>query len=83
MFAPVLPLGKTGANSITGFHIKWIYNLMPFLFTNIIIASAANSDLSTFWPLKNDLYMVSLQICNSLETNLGYIFAHQGGGGKV
>ena len=23
------------------------------------------------------------QLCNSLGTNLGYIFAHQGGGGKA
>ena len=23
------------------------------------------------------------QICNSLETNLGYVFAHQGGGDKA
>ena len=53
------------------------------LFTNIIIASTTNSNLSTFLPPKNDLYMGSLQICNSLETNLGYIFAHQGGGGKA
>ena len=32
---------------------------MPFfmLFTNIIIASTRNSDLCTFWPLKNDLNM--------------------------
>ena len=45
--------GKTGANSITGFHIKLIYHLMPvfILFTNIIIASITNSDLSTFSPL--------------------------------
>ena len=65
-------LGKIGINSITSFHIKWIYHLMPFLmlFTNIIIASTANPDWSTFWPLKNDL-------------NLGYIFSHQGGGGKA
>ena len=26
---------------------------------------------------------LKLQICNCLETNLGYIFAHQGGGGKA
>jgi len=52
-------MGKIRANSITGFHIKWIYHSMPFfmLFTNIIIASTRNSDLSTFWPLKNDLNM--------------------------
>ena len=58
---------------------------MPFLMllTNIIVASTANSDLSTFRPLKNDLYMGSLQICNSLETNLGYKFTHQGDGGKA
>ena len=52
-------LSKFIANSITGFCIKWIYHLMPFfmLFTNIIIASTGNSDLSTCWPLKNDLNM--------------------------
>jgi len=51
--------GKIGANSITGFHIKWIYHLMPvlMLFTYIIIAFTANSDLNIFWPLKNDLNM--------------------------
>ena len=45
---------ETGANSTTGSHIKWIFHLMPFLmlFTNIIIASTANSDLSTFDLLK-------------------------------
>ena len=48
-------MGKIIANHITGFRMKIIYHSMPFfmLFTNIIIASTANSDLSTFLALNN------------------------------
>jgi len=47
---------------ITDLSIKWTYDLMPFFifFTNIIIASTANSNLSTFWALKNDEYSIKV-----------------------
>ena len=53
---------------------------------------AFSSSLSPKFQLKHAFSVVffykiigyyETQICNSLETNLGYIFAHQGGGGKA
>ena len=44
--------GKCITVNIIDLPIKWTYHSMPFFmfFTNIIIASIANSNLSTFWP---------------------------------
>ena len=45
-------MGKCMTVHIIDLPIKWKCHSMPFfmLFTNIIITSIANSNLSTFWP---------------------------------
>ena len=63
-------------------QINWInkfyqyYGIFFFLVTKISIKACV---FSYFCKIIG--YLKS-QICNSLETNLGYIFAHQGGGVK-
>ena len=55
--------GKIMTVHITDLPIKWTKHLMSFIFfTNIIIASTTNSNLSTFWALKNDKFSMKVWV---------------------
>ena len=68
---PCKKIGKIIAVHITGFPVTWIYHLMPFLmlFTNMIIASTLNWDLSAFAALKNDQFSINYDSSYNWLTN--------------